>query len=171
VTLGPKAISATKQATPPRGRWLFNTDHFSGPARHVRAVNISQEPGGLPPISAPCADTNEPSSSKTTTAANIQSIGFLRTLLTTERARAVQTLFFLQNKNGTGRRLRQDRAKVGTRGRGRTTSCGGRHTVSFERARTFRQWRVYPKLLLAVAGKNLIFILHPAKRKKKRQTK
>ena len=71
-------------------RWAYRV------FRSERAVNISQEPGRLPPISAPCADTNEPSSSKTTIAANIQSMGFLRTLLTLERARAIQTLFFLQ---------------------------------------------------------------------------
>jgi hypothetical protein len=33
----------------------------------------------------------------------------------------------------TGRRLTEDRANVGDGGRGRTTSCGGRHTASCER--------------------------------------
>jgi hypothetical protein len=64
--------------------------------RSERPANIGQEPRRLPPTSDPCADTNEPSSSKITTTANIESMGFLRTLLTLRKARAGQTLFFLQ---------------------------------------------------------------------------
>ena len=40
-------------------------------------------------------------------------MGFLRTLLTLRKGKGCSDTLLLQNKNGTGRRLRQDRAKWG----------------------------------------------------------